>query len=145
MTAHTAPRPALAAESASPHAARETAITAPPPGLMGVKDIAENPGWGVLSGSRAAGYEGGTVCPRPTCLTAIKLRGRYIPEEQALAGAFIELSSRAAGLKCEGEIRGKTARFTCPRCGKYQQLAIEVTSREPEFRAVFVRRAEGGA
>ncbi len=134
--------PQLAPEPAP--LADDAAILAPPHALMGVKDIAPDPGYGMISGDRASGYNGGWVCPKPDCLTLVKVSGRFVPEEDSMTGAFIELTTRGAGVRCEGEIRGRWIRFKCPRCGRYQQLALDVVSREPAFVAVFVRKTDGG-
>ena len=126
------------------------AVIDPPVALRGVKDIAPNPGHGIITGSRRAGYHGGATCP--DCLTLVRFRGRFIGRDESPTGDCIEITCRAAGRGSVGEIRGTRTlhlRWTCPRCPKgvaYKQLMLEVVSREPAFVAVFVRKAgEAGA
>lgn len=135
-----APRTVPDAPEPPPDAEWE-AVIAPPPSLMGVKDIAPDPSLGHVSGNRAGGYHGGAVCP--ACLTVVRFRGVFVAENDSPTGQYIELTCRAAGRGSVGEIRGRWARWTCPACPRgrgYRQLALEIESREPEFRAVFVRR-----
>lgn len=127
----------------------ETVID-PPVALRGVKDIATNPGHGIITGSRASGYSGGCVCP--DCMTLVRFQGRFVGRNESPTGDCIEITCRAAGRGSVGEVRGKQAlhlHWTCPRCPKgmaYKQLALEIVSREPAFVAVFLRKAsEAGA
>lgn len=119
------------------------AVIDPPISLMGVKDIVPDPSFGHIEGSRGGGYHGGAICPRPECLTLVRFRGQFVPRDQSPTGDCIEITCRAAGRGSVGEVRGKSVRWTCPRCRTYRQLALRVVSREPEFRAEFVR--PGGA
>lgn len=124
------------------------AVIPPIPSLAHTKDIAPDPPFGQIYGSRAGGYHGGAICPR--CLTMVRFRGAFVAEADSPTGQYIELTCRAAGRGSVGEIRGTRVlhmRWTCPACPPgqgYRQLALDVESREPEFRAVFVRRADGG-
>lgn len=144
----TAPRPELPAITPPDDPWAEQpweAVIAPIPSLVAVKDIAPDPSFGHIEGDRAAGYHGGAICPRPECLTLVRFRGQFVPRDRSPTGDCIEITCRAAGRGSVGEIRGTSVRWTCPRCRMYQQLALEVVSREPAFHALFVRRADGGA
>lgn len=141
-----ATKPALRAVPDAPAPSPEAppdweAVMPPIPWFMHVEDVAPDPACGQITGSRAGGYLGGATCP--DCLTLVRFRGTFIGADQTPSGEYIELACRAVGRGSVGEIRGRWARWTCPRCRKYRQLALEVMSREPEFHALFVRREPG--